>query len=381
MLYLDNSATTKPFPEVLDTFRHVSEMFYGNPSSLHKMGGQAEHLIQQARKQISSILGTREEEIVFTSGGTEGNNMAIKGIAFAQMHRGRHIIISSIEHPSVIEACKQLEKYFQFDITMLPVNQEGFIQIDDLKRSLRDDTILVSIMHVNNELGTIQPVEEIGKILSERPNTYFHVDVVQGAAKVPLNIKESCADLCTFSAHKFHGLKGTGFLFVKKGMDLLSLHSGGAQEKAFRSGTENTAGIVAAAKAFRMASEKYKEKKELLEETKNILMNGLENVNGVVLNTISHGTAPHIINFSVPGIKPEVLVHLLEENDIYLSTTSACSSRQNAVSPTLLAAGKGQEMARSVLRISLSFEHSPEIVPYLVRTIEQSIQHLKKVTR
>ncbi|MFY4774580.1 cysteine desulfurase family protein [Metabacillus sp. RGM 3146] len=381
MLYMDNSATTKPFPEVLDTYRQVSETFFGNPSSLHKLGGQAEHLIQQARKQVSNILDTKEEEIIFTSGGTEGNNMAIKGIALAHMNRGRHIIISSIEHPSVIEACKQLEKFFHFEITMLPVNQAGFVQIDDLKQSLRDDTILVSIMHVNNELGTIQPVEEIGRLLSDRPNTFFHIDHVQGAAKVPLNIKMSQADLCTMSAHKFHGLKGTGILFVKKGVELLPLHSGGSQERGYRSGTENTAGIVAAAKALRMASEKYKEKKRMLEETKSSLMNALEKLDGIVLNTISTGTAPHIVNFSVPGIKPEVLVHQLEEKDIYLSTTSACSSRQNAVSQTLLAAGKGEEIARSVLRISLSFEHSPEIVPYLVKTIEQSIQHLKKVTR
>ncbi|MCD7032752.1 cysteine desulfurase [Metabacillus sp. GX 13764] len=381
MLYLDNSATTKPFSEVLQTYRTAAETFFGNPSSLHRLGGQAEHLMQQARKQTAALLGVSDQEIIFTSGGTESNNMAVKGAAFAGMKHGRHILTSAIEHPSVLEAVKQLTEHFQFEATILPVDENGMVSIEDVKNSLRDDTVLVSIMHVNNEIGSIQPIKEIGRILAEHPRAKFHVDHVQGAIKVPLSFKDCHIDFCSLSAHKFHGLKGTGILYGRKGAALLPLLSGGSQEYTHRSGTENTPGIAAAAKALRLAKEMYGGRLDKIKETKLEIMKAVQGIEGTVLNTAFEGTAPHIVNFSVPGIKAETLVHYLEKKEIYVSTTSACSSRLEAESKTVLAAGKGQELAKSTIRISLSYEHTPELVPALAEALREGIYHLKKVTR
>lgn len=313
MLYLDNSATTMPYKEVISTYTKVTEAYFANPSSLHKLGSEAESLLIQARSQVANLLGVYQEEVIFTSGGTEGNNIAIKGAAFANRHKGKHIITSTVEHPSVLESFAQLEDVHDFNVTYLPVNEEGFVTLERMKREIREDTILVSIMHVNNEVGTIQPIKEIGEFLKQYPNILFHVDHVQGITKVPLDFQKSYIDLCTISGHKFHGLNGTGALYVKRGVKLLPLFSGGSQELQFRSGTENLAGNVSLAKALRLANEVAKKKHPTLNSLHNKLMKELAAVEGVVINTPIEDSAPHIINFSVPSVKAEVLVHYLAE--------------------------------------------------------------------
>jgi cysteine desulfurase len=380
MLYLDNSATTKPYPEVLSTYLKVTEDYFANPSSLHKLGSEAEMLLNQSRKQVATLLGVQQGEIIFTSGGTEGNNLAIKGAALANKHKGRHIITSSIEHPSVLESFKQLEEFHGFSVTYLPVNGEGIVSLEHLEKAIRDDTILISIMHVNNEVGTIQPIAEIGQMLKNQ-NILFHVDNVQGITKVPLDLKNANIDLCTISGHKFHGLNGSGVLFKRSGVDLLPLFSGGSQELQMRSGTESLAGNVALAKALRMATEKAAKRGQHLENLHKQLRVKLMNIEGVVVNTPLKNAAPHIINFSVPAVKAEVLIHFLGEHDIYVSTTSACSSRSKTTSQTLLAMNKPQDIAKSAIRVSLSYESNEEMILTFIDTLSKGIEKLMKVMR
>ncbi|QIQ34239.1 cysteine desulfurase [Parageobacillus toebii NBRC 107807] len=380
MIYLDNSATTKPFPEVVDSFVTVATKYFGNPSSLHELGMKAERLLTQAREQIAASLQVKPSEIIFTSGGTEANNFAIKGVAFQYRHRGNHIITTAIEHPSVSEACHQLEQ-LGFEVTYLPVNENGVVTVEQVKKALRDDTILVSIMHVNNEVGAIQPVEEIGELLSNYPKTIFHVDRVQGISKVPLDMKKAHIDLCTMSAHKFHGLRGAGILYVRQGIQLSPLLAGGGQEMQLRSGTENVPAIVAMAKALRMSLEKYDKQIDYLLEVKQAWLNELKEIPFIQINTPLEHSAPHIINFSLDGIKPEVFVHELEKNDIFVSTTSACSSKKKAPSKTLLAMGMGDKRAESGIRISLSFENTLEEIPIAIAVMKKAIEKLREVTR
>ncbi|MGM0874919.1 MAG: cysteine desulfurase family protein [Bacillota bacterium] len=381
MLYLDNSATTKPYPEVIATYIKVTEAYFANPSSLHKLGSEAETLLNQARKQVATILGVQHQEVIFTSGGTEGNNLAIKGAALANKHKGRHIITSVVEHPSVLESFKQLEKTHDFTVTYLPVDGDGIVSLERMKRELRDDTILVSIMHVNNEVGTIQPITEIGKIIKKYPNVLFHVDNVQGITKVPLDINKANIDLCTISGHKFHGLNGTGSLFVRTGIDLLPLFSGGPQELQMRSGTESLAGNVAFAKALRMATEKAEKNQSSLKNIHKKLRVELMNIDGVIVNTPVKNAAPHIINFSVPTVKSEVLIHFLGEHNIFVSTTSACSSRNKTISNTLLEMNRNQDIAKSAIRVSLSHEDNEEVITPFISTLSKGIEKLTKVMR
>jgi cysteine desulfurase len=381
MLYLDNSATTQPYPEVISTFTKVTEVYFANPSSLHKLGSEAESLLNQSRKQVAHLLGVQEQEVIFTSGGTEGNNLAIKGAALANKHKGRHIITSVVEHPSVLESFKQLEQVHGFDVTYLPVDENGRVSIERMKKEIREDTILVSIMHVNNEVGTIQPVTEIGQLIKQYPNVLLHVDNVQGITKVPLDLKKANIDLCSISGHKFHGLNGTGALFVRTGVDLLPLFSGGLQELQLRSGTESLAGNVAFAKALRMASERAEKQSLTMKNTYTKLKRELMNIDGVIVNTPQENTAPHIINFSVPSVKAEVLIHYLGERNIFVSTTSACSSRRKAISDTLLAMNKHQDVAKSAIRVSLSLDQNEEIINPFIKTLSNGIEKLSKVMR
>ncbi len=378
MIYLDNSATTKPFDECLDSYIKVATTYFGNPSSLHGIGGQAEKLLSQSRAQIASLLHVKPQEIIFTSGGSEGNNLAIKGIALQYKNRGKHIITTSIEHPSVSEACKQLTD-LGFEITYLPVDENGVVSIEHLKNTIREDTILVSIIHVNNEVGTIQPIEEIGKLLEKYPKIIYHVDHVQGIGKTHLDFNHAKLDLCTISGHKFNGLKGTGVLFVRQGMRIKSLITGGDQEMQKRAGTQNVAGSVALAKALRLTMEKKDKNIKHLICLKKAIVEKLLKINGVKIHTPEESSAPHIINFSIDGLKPEVFVHLLEENEIYVSTTSACSSKNNEPSKTLLAMGVPEGQANSSIRISLSHENQVEEVPILISAIENAIKKLQHV--
>lgn len=380
MIYLDNSATTKPYKEVLDSFLKVSEDFFGNPSSLHKIGGQAEKLLQQARSQVAKLLNAKESEILFTSGGTESNNLAVKGIAMAHRERGRHIITTSIEHASVHNAMVQLES-LGYEITYVKPDANGFISADTIKREMRDDTILVSVIHVNNEVGTIQPIKEIGSLLKKYPKTFFHVDYVQGVGKVPLNFYEAGIHLATISGHKFHGLKGTGALFIKDGVSLSPLFSGGNQEWKQRSGTENVAGMVAMAKALRMTLEQRKEKLNQMVAAMERLRNGISQFKEITIHTPKANSAPHILNFSIKGLKAETFVHALEEQNIYVSTTSACSSKKKAASKTLLAMGVPQDQADSAIRISLTYSNTAEEAEIAAKAITDTVKHLSEVVK
>jgi cysteine desulfurase len=378
VIYFDNSATTKPFPEVIHSFTKVSTDFFGNPSSLHNFGGKAEQLLRQARSQVAQLLLVKPNEILFTSGGTEGNNLAIKGASAANKNKGRHLITSNIEHASVLETFKALEDD-GFEVTIIEAGKEGRVNARDIEKAIREDTILVSVMHVNNEVGTIQPIEEIGKMLTDYPDILFHVDDVQGIGKVSLGLKSAHIDLCTMSSHKFHGLKGTGLLFIREGVKINPLFNGGGQESKLRCGTENVAGIVSSAKALRMILDQFHHERNHLQAISNELKNGLAKISGIVLNTPDQESAPHIINFSVPPIKAEVLVHALEEKEIYVSTTSACSSKQKKVSNTLTAMGIPSARANSAIRLSLSYSNSMEEVKSALKRIEETIDLLRKV--
>lgn len=379
MIYLDNSATTKPDPTVIDSFVQVTEKFFGNPSSIHELGAEVEKLQTRAREQAAKLLNVKPNEIIFTSGGTEGNNLAIKGIALQHLNRGKHIITTEIEHPSVYETCKSLEA-FGFRITFLPVNENGTIDVKQLENAITDETILVSVMHVNNEIGAIQPIEEIGALLKKYPKIFFHVDAVQALGKVPIRLTESGIDLCTFSGHKIHGLKGTGILFVKEGTSLYPLLHGGNQEFGIRSGTENVAGNVSIVRALRLILEKKKNELERLTKLRNKLYTTLSSMDHVQMNSPEDG-APHIINVSVPGLKPEVVIHALYEKNATISTQSACSSKDLDESRILVACGFSKDRAISGLRISLSYHNTEKDIEQFIEIFQSTISELKEILR
>src|SRR5690625_3695004 len=319
MIYLDNSATTRVNESVLASFQHVASQLFANPSSIHNLGGEVEQLLRKSREQIAQLLAVEDEEIIFTSGGTEGNNLAIKGIALEHQNRGKHIITTAIEHPSVFDACQALEG-LGFTVTYLDVDQYGRIDIEELKQAMTEETILVSIMHVNNETGVIQPIKEIGEVLAAYPRVFFHFDHAHGLGKVPLHSQERHVDLCTLSGHKIHGLKGTGVLYVNKRVSLFPLAHGGNQEFGVRSGTENVAGAIAFARALRLIFAEQEEKFSQLKHMSEQLREAFNDIDRVVINSPIHDVAPHILNVSVPGIKSEVMIHALEKENIYIST-------------------------------------------------------------
>jgi cysteine desulfurase len=378
VIYLDNSATTKPYTEALQTYLKVSEQFFANPSSIHSLGGEVEKLIQQARGIIAQLLKVEMTEILFTSGGTEANNLAIKGVAIEYRSRGKHLITTEIEHASGFESFKQLEA-LGYEVTYLPVNSEGRVTPSHVAAAIRNDTILVSVIHVNNETGVINPINEIGKVLKDYPKILFHVDHVQGVSKVPLHMKNANVDLCSFSSHKFHGPKGVGFLYKRNAVKLSPLFTGGSQEGNSRAGTENVPGIVAMTKALRLTLEKSTNGIPNMEKLISILRNELSKIPGVVINTPTENAAPHILNISVIGVKPEVLIHALEKEQIYVSTKSACSSKDTSASRILCAMGLPEDVAQSAVRISLSFESKREEIQTLVNTMDKLIPKLQHI--
>ena len=352
MIYFDNSATTKVYPEVLTTYTKVSEAIWGNPSSLHKMGENAYNLLEQSRAQIAELLGCQKEEIFFTSGGTEGDNWAIKGTALEKGIYGKHLITTQVEHPAVLNSMKQLEK-LGFEVTYLPVDENGRVSVLDLKQALRKDTILVSVMAVNNEVGTIQPLKEIARVLADHPKVHFHVDAVQAVGKGLTDlIMDERVDLVTFSGHKFHAPRGVGY--KKAGRKLAPLLSGGGQEKNLRSSTENLPAIAAMAKALRLLLEN---------ETKNVaheqairqkIFEHLQAFDKVTLfSQLDDKFAPHILCFAIAGVRGETIVHAFEDQGVFISTTSACSSKKGQVSSTLHAMQVDDKIATSAVRVSL----------------------------
>ncbi|EAD5711297.1 cysteine desulfurase [Listeria innocua] len=379
MIYFDNSATTKPNAAVLETYTKVASNYFANPSSLHRFGAKSKELLDTSRKQIATMLDVLPEEIIFTSGGTEGNNLAIKGLAYSYKNRGKHIITSSIEHPSVRLVMEELEEN-GFTVTYLKVDKNGVIQLDELKAALTDETILVSIMGVNNEVGSIQPLQEIGEILASREHTFFHVDFVQGIGKIPLEIDKNAIDLLTFSGHKFHALRGTGALVKRKSVHLHPEIIGGGQEMGYRSGTENLAGGVALAKALRLTLENESKRAELI-EIRDYLLTEITQMPDMTVHTKKSVAAPHIVCFSAKGHRGEILVHALEKEDIYISTTSACSSKQKLASSTLKAMGVTDEEATGAVRVSLSYENRLSEAKIFIQKLQEIIENLNKVVK
>ncbi|HHQ0823227.1 TPA: cysteine desulfurase family protein [Listeria innocua] len=379
MIYFDNSATTKPNAAVLETYTKVASNYFANPSSLHRFGAKSKELLDTSRKQIATMLDVLPEEIIFTSGGTEGNNLAIKGLAYSYKNRGKHIITSSIEHPSVRLVMEELEEN-GFTVKYLKVDKNGVIQLDELKAALTDETILVSIMGVNNEVGSIQPLQEIGEILASREHTFFHVDFVQGIGKIPLEIDKHAIDLLTFSGHKFHALRGTGALVKRKNVHLHPEIIGGGQEMGYRSGTENLAGGVALAKALRLTLENESKRAELI-EIRDYLLTEITQMPDMTVHTKKSVAAPHIVCFSAKGHRGEILVHALEKEDIYISTTSACSSKQKLASSTLKAMGVTDEEATGAVRVSLSYENRLSEAKIFIQKLQEIIENLNKVVK
>ena len=365
MIYLDNAATTKIYDDALTSYVQVSQKFFGNPSSLHQLGVDAYQVLTKARTQVASLLSVQPEEIFFTSGGTESNNWAIKGTALEKSVFGKHIITTKIEHPSVIQTCKQLER-FGFEVTYLDVDSKGMISVEQLKESLRKDTILVSVMAVNNEVGAVQPIAAVAQVLEAYPSIHFHVDAVQAVERVSQLLAIGRIDLLSLSAHKFHGPRGVGILYKKFGRKIQALLTGGGQEKGERSTTENLPGIVAATKALRMALEE----KSITGELRNQLWNELVQKPEIRIFSPEEG-ASHILCFAIKGVRGEVLVHAFENHGIYISTTSACSSKKADSSSTLYAMDVPTEWATGAVRVSLSNDNTTEEVEQFVDVLHQ----------
>ncbi|MEW6622282.1 MAG: cysteine desulfurase family protein [Bacillota bacterium] len=375
-IYLDNSATTQVFPRVAEKMTRVLVENYGNPSSLHKKGFEAEKIIKEARQEIAQTLRVDASELYFCSGGTEANNWVIKGIAKRYGKRGRHIISTAIEHPAVLNPLEELAEE-GFDITILPVDKSGSISLDDLKKSLRQDTILLSMMHVNNELGTILPVQEVGEIL-KGTSVFFHVDAVQSFGKVELQPKVWGIHALSVSAHKIHGPKGIGALYIDKRLNLPPYLSGGGQERAKRAGTENTTGIAGFGEAVKVLKEQDISGK--VKSIKDVLLAGLVSIPGVHFNGSPDKYATPIINVWFEGIdKGEVLLHLLEEDGLYVSTGSACHSRKPEPSHVLKAIGSGKEALFGAIRLSIGALNTEEEMHEAVQIIKKRVQELQRM--
>ena len=377
-IYLDNAATTKILPEVREIMLETMDDAYGNPSSLHRKGVEAENYIRNARNTISRQLKCDPREITFTSGGTESNNLALTGIAMANRRAGNHIITTGIEHASVYNPLLYLEEQ-GFRITFLKVDSHGRVDIDHLKEVLDEETILVSTMAVNNEIGAVEPIEEItGVIKAYNPDIVYHVDAVQAFGKQVIYPKRIGVDAMSMSGHKIHGPKGSGALFINSKTKIKPILHGGGQEKGVRSGTENTTAIAGMGKACEIMYRDLEANIEKMRKVKQTLIDGATGIEGVTDNS---GEAPHIASLSFQGVRSEVLLHALEERGIYVSSGSACSSNHPAVSGVLKAIGLEKELLESTLRFSFCEQNTEEEAKYVVRTLEELLPMLRKFTR
>lgn len=382
--YLDNSATTRCFDEVREYMSEIMDKYYGNPSSMHIIGVEAEKHIRYATDVFSSLLKADPREIVYTSGGTESDNLALIGCARANARAGKHIITTKIEHPAVLETCAYLEKE-GYEVTYLDVDESGCVRPDDLRDVLRDDTIIVSVMYVNNEIGSLQPIGELGKIIKDRNrNILFHVDAVQGFGKVRINPKKEGIDLLAISGHKIHGPKGVGVLYVNRNVKISPIVFGGGQQKGLRSGTENVPGIAGMAKAADLLYSGFDDKMDRLYDLKAYFTDGLKKLEGITINGLKddlRDTAPHIVSASVEGVRAEVLLHALEEREIYVSSGSACASNKPAISATLKAIGVRQELLDSTIRFSMSVETTREELDHTLEVLGELLPKLRRFTR
>ncbi len=382
--YLDNSATTRCFDSVAQLVDRVMCLDYGNPSSMHRKGVEAEQYVRYAKDVIAKILKVDGKEIFFTSGGTESNNMALIGCGFANCRSGHHLITTSIEHPAILQTMRYLEEQ-GFEVTYLPVDEFGRIRLEDLEGALRPDTILVSIMHTNNEIGTLEPVAEAGALIRRmNPQTLFHVDAVQGFGKCRILPRRMGIDLLSVSAHKIHGPKGVGFLYVNERVKIHPILFGGGQQRGMRSGTENVPGIAGMAKAAEEVYASLEEDVSRMYALKERFRNGLGGLPDVRFNgPAGREGAPHVISVSFRGVRSEVLLHALEERGIYVSAGSACSSNKpdKAGSKTLRAIGLDKELLGSTIRFSLSVFTTEEEIDFTLRALYDIVPTLRRYTR
>ncbi len=379
-VYLDNSSTTRAYKASAELVADVMYNSYGNPSSLHRKGIEAEKVIKTARDQVANTLKATPGEIYFTSGGTESDNLAILGVCRAS--RGKHVLSTNIEHPAVLNTLQHLEKR-GYNVELIPVSKKGVVDLEKLSRMIRKDTALVSCMYVNNEIGTIQPVEKIGKIIkTENPYTAFHIDAVQAYGKMPISANQTGADLISLSSHKIHGPKGVGALYVKNRTRLSPIIFGGGQQDNVRPGTENVPGIAGFGLAAQISHENLLEKAERMTYLRNKLRDGiLSQLDDVVVNTPTEGAAPHILNISFGYVKSEVLLHSLEAEGIYVSSGSACSSHKKGPSYVLTAIGTDKKMIDGSIRFSLSEFTTEEEIDYTVAKVVEHVGKIRKLLK
>lgn len=384
-VYLDNSATTRCYDEVIKYMTEIMEDAYGNPSSMHMMGVDSEKYVKEARTIIANSLKVKDKEILFTSGGTESDNMALIGACRANKRAGNHIITTKIEHPAILETCKYLESE-GYEVTYLDVDEKGRVSTNELKNVLCENTILVSVMHTNNEIGAVEPLEEIGKIIKQyNPNILFHVDAVQGFGKYQIRPKQMNIDMLSASSHKIHGPKGVGFLYINEKVKIQPIVFGGGQQKGLRSGTENVPGIAGMAKAVELIYKDFGDKTDRLYELKKyfveevLKIDGVRQVNGVTDDL--RCCAPHIVSVSFEDIRAEVMLHSLEDKGIYVSAGSACASNKPAISATLKAIKLSQELLDRTIRFSFSTETTKEEIEYTLEQLRVLLPILRKYVR
>lgn len=378
-IYLDHSATTGTKQEVLEEMLPIFTSDYGNPSSVHSFGRDAKKLVDQARMRVAKALGALPEEIFFTAGGTEADNWALKGVAYANRNKGNHIITTAIEHHAVLHTCEQLEKE-GYKVTYLPVDSYGMISLEDLKASITDETILISIMYANNEIGTVQPIEEIGKIAKER-KIYFHTDAVQAVGNVKIDVKAQNIDMLSLSGHKFYGPKGIGALYIKKGTKILNLILGGGQERGRRAGTENVPGIVGLGKAIELATENIDSHNEKLLKMRKKLIDGvMEKIPYTRLNGHPEKRLPNNANFCFQYIEGESLLLNLDMKGIAGSSGSACTSGSLDPSHVLLAIGLPHEIAHGSLRLTLGDDNTEEDIDYVLEVLPEIVERLRSMS-
>lgn len=380
--YFDNSATTRCYPEAAELMMKVYTEDYGNPSSLHIKGVEAEKYIRYAKSEIARSLKCEEREILFTSGGTESDNLALIGTAMAKKRTGNHIITTMVEHPAILETCAYLEKQ-GFRITYLHVNDKGVINLDELRKEMTGDTILVSIMHTNNEIGSVMPIKEASEIVKGiNPDAVFHVDAVQGYGKAPIYPRRMGIDLLSVSGHKIHGPKGIGFLYISDKVRLLPIIYGGGQQGGMRSGTENVPAIAGLGKAVEMCFTDFEDKISYLRSLRSYFLERCSELENVHVNGPGENEgAPHVVSLSVPGIRAEVLLHTLENEGIYVSSGSACASNKPSVSATLKGIQVPREYLDSTVRFSFSFLNTREEIDYAFEVLGRVLPSLRKYTR
>lgn len=377
MIYLDYVSTTPLNQEVNRMYQSLLNDYFANADSLYSLGLKTSALMEKSRELTAQLLHVLPEEIIFTSGASESNSTAIKGCAFQYQNRGKHIITTAVEHSSVYQSCVQLRDVFGFDVDFISVDENGQLDLQQLEKTIRPDTIFITLMYVNNEVGMVFPIEEVYQIIQRtNPKVKLHVDMVQALGKIPVDL--SHVDLASFSAHKIYGLKGSGVLYKKSSTSIIPLINGGQQEHQLRGGTSNTATHTMFAKTLRLALENLDQKYRYVTSLNQYVREQLSQMTDVVINTPAQHVSPYILNFSCVGYKPEVLLHALEMNECYVSTKSTCSSHKNDISRTLQAMGIDENIAKSAIRISFSHHTTKDEIDEFLFYLKQVLQTIKK---